>query len=332
MIQTIAETAFAHEGDFNYLKEQIRLSAKAKADYIKFQVFLNKEEYFTEKHPALKSINSFMFTEKQWLEAFELSKTLGLKILALPLNLSTLSFCEEHSQLIDMYEIHSVCFNEYHLLKALSKTTKKIVLGVGGRLPQEIAKAKEILEKADEDIILMYGFQSFPTDKGKLNLNKIQKLKTVFNNEIGYADHNSFENNEFHFLNNLSLVLGATFFEKHIAVVKGEKRTDYETAISADDFLEMNSHLKETSLILGNDDIFSLNDKEIIYKNREKQIVALKNIKAGDQLTLADFTLKISEEKSDFEQIDFETIANHNALKDIQKDSALKFHHLSKKS
>lgn len=332
MIQTIAETAFAHEGDFNYLKEQIRLSAKAKADYIKFQVFLNKEEYFTEKHPALKSINSFMFTEKQWLEAFELSKTLGLKILALPLNLSTLSFCEEHSQLIDMYEIHSVCFNEYHLLKALSKTTKKIVLGVGGRLPQEIAKAKEILEKADEDIILMYGFQSFPTDKGKLNLNKIQKLKNVFNNEIGYADHNSFENNEFHFLNNLSLVLGATFFEKHIAVVKGEKRTDYETAISADDFLEMNSHLKETNLILGNDDIFSLNDKEIIYKNREKQIVALKNIKAGDQLTLADFTLKITEEKSDFEQIDFETIANHNALKDIQKDSALKFHHLSKKS
>ena len=90
----------------------------------KFQVFLNKEEYFTDKHPSLETISSFMFNKRQWLEAFKLSNKLGLKVLALPLNVSTLAFCEKHSQLIDMYEIHSVCFNEYSLLKALNKTNK----------------------------------------------------------------------------------------------------------------------------------------------------------------------------------------------------------------
>lgn len=330
MIQTIAETAFAHEGDFNYLKEQIRLSAKAKANYIKFQVFLNNKEYFTETHSALESIGSYMFNEQQWLEAFELSHKLGLKILALPLNLDTLAFCEQHSSLIDMYEVHSVCFNEYHLLKALSKTNKKVVLGVGGRLPQEIAKAKELLNKTEEDIILMYGFQSFPTDKVKLNLKKIAKLKEVFNNEIGYADHNSFENDDFHFLNNVALTLGATFFEKHIAVEKGEKRIDFETAISVEDFVEMTRQLNETNSILGNDNIFTLNDKEIIYKNREKQLVAVRDIQVGEKINLNDFMLKISEGKSDFEQIQFEQIVDCSLIQAIKKDDVIKFHHLSK--
>lgn len=330
MIQTIAETAFAHEGDFNYLINQIKLSAHAKADYIKFQVFLNKDEYFTDKHPALEKISSFMFNERQWLEAFELSDNLGLKVLALPLNVSALAFCEKHNQLIDMYEVHSVCFNEYALLQALNKTKKKVVLGVGGRLPEEITKAKEILQKADNDIILMYGFQSFPTDKVKLNLRKISKLKKVFNNEIGYADHTSFEHNEFHSLNNIALSLGATFFEKHIAIEKGEKRTDYETAISIDDFIEMTNQLNSTNLILGNNDIFTLNDKEIVYKNREKQIVASRNIKAGEKLTLDNLTFKVSEEKSDFEQIQFESLIALKAHVDIKKNQVIKSNIISK--
>ena len=39
MVEIIAETAFSHEGDFNYLKEQIKSSHSAKADYIKFQTY-----------------------------------------------------------------------------------------------------------------------------------------------------------------------------------------------------------------------------------------------------------------------------------------------------
>lgn len=330
MIQIIAETAFAHEGDFDYLKKQIELSAKGKADYIKFQVFLSKEEYFTETHPALKSIDAFMFSEQQWLEAFELAKKLGLKVLALPLNISTLNFCEKHTELIDMYEIHSVCFNDYLLLKAMSSCKQRVMLGVGGRLPQEIAKAKEILKKSGDDILMMYGFQSFPTDKNKLNMSKIRKLKEVFKHEIGYADHNSFENNEFHFLNNLALGLGASFFEKHIAVKKGEKRTDFETAISVEDFIEMRNQLTETSSILGHDNIFELNDKEIVYKNREKQIVANKNIPKGKTVSEEDLNIKIAESKSDFEQIEFELLIGALATKDIKKDELIKFKHLTK--
>jgi sialic acid synthase SpsE len=330
MIQTVAETAFAHEGDFNYLINQINLSAQAKADYIKFQVFLNKEEYFTDKHPALEKISSFMFNERQWLEIFKLSNKLGLKVLALPLNVSSLLFCEKHDQFIDIYEVHSVCFNEYALLSALSKTDKRVVLGVGGRLPQEIAKAKEILKKPEKDIILMYGFQSFPTDKVKLNLQKISQLKKVFNNEIGYADHTSFECNDFHFLNNIALSLGATLFEKHIAVEKGKERTDYETAISVDDFIEMTNQLNSTNLMLGNNDIFALNDKEILYKNREKQIVASRDIKASEKLTLDNLTFKVSEEKSDFEQIQFEDLLALKAQVDIKKNQVIKSNFISK--
>ncbi len=330
MVEIIAETAFSHEGDFNYLKQQIKSSHSAKADYIKFQVFLNSEEYFTDSHPSLNTISSFMFSEKQWLKAFLLAKELGLKILVLPLNISSLVFCEKHSALIDIYEVHSVCFNEYMLLNYLSKINKKIVLGIGGRLPQEIYNAKKLLNKSDDDIILMYGFQSFPTDKNTINLLRINEINKKFNNKIGYADHSSFDCNYLDTLNTAAVSLGACYIEKHIVVEIGKKRTDYETALDSDFFKNMVLRLREIELILGNDDIYKLNEKEILYRNREKQIVSSKDIKIGEKLSLDNLTFKISQEKSDFEQMQFEDLIGSAVKFFIAKDNVIKSKHINK--
>ena len=59
----------------------------------------------------------------------------------------------------------------------------------------------------------MHGFQSFPTDKSKINLSKIKSLKNMYGCDIGYADHSTFEKNDFHELNNSAFILGATYFE-----------------------------------------------------------------------------------------------------------------------
>ncbi len=330
MFEIIAETAFTHEGNFDYLKEQIRLSSESQVDYIKFQILLKPDEYFIKTHPNYKNISPYLLNEENWIKAFEFSKSIGLKILALPLNLASLKFCEKHTNLIDLYEIHSTCINEVPLLNEFKNTRQKIILGIGGRTSKEIIFAKKIINKADDKIILMFGFQSFPTDKIQLNLNKIYGFKNHFTNAIGYADHNSYKNNDFHFLNNVALTLGVRLFEKHIIIEKGDKRIDYESAITKKDFIDMRKNLNQTLLILGNGNIENLNDKEIIYKNREKQIVALHDIKKDDFFTNKNIGFRITNDKSDLEQKNFVDILKFKAKINIKVDQVINSEHIIK--
>jgi len=329
MFKIIAETAFSHEGDFDYLKEQIKAAKLAKADYIKFQVFINKDDYIVRNHQNYEILDKWMFSKKQWVEAFEYAQSLKLKVLALPIDTSSALFCLENDDLINLYEVHSVCFNEFPLLEILAKTSKTIVLGIGGRVPQEIELAISKLNKKKENIILMYGFQSFPTDKSMLNLNKIKGIKQLFGFEIGYADHNSYDNNKFHELNNFAYLLGASYFEKHIVLEKGINRIDFESAISVNDFLEMRSQLLSLETTLGNGNIFNLNSKEVTYKNREKQIVAKRNIIKGEVIKKEDIIFRVTEEVGDFEQIDFDKIIKKRAKTDISIGNVIRYKNLS---
>lgn len=327
-IKIIAETAFSHEGDFNYLLKQIKAAKQANADFIKFQVFINKAEYITRLHPSYNMLDKWMFTEEQWLNAFEYAKKNKLKILVLPLNASSVKFCLKNDKLIELYEIHSICFNEIDVLKRLRDTKKKIVLGIGGRLPQEIDFAISTMQKKNSDIILMYGFQSFPTDMTMINLNKIKNFKQLFNCEIGYADHSSFENDNFYRLNNFAYLLGAEYFEKHIVIEKGEKRIDFESAISYTDFITMHEKHTEFNSILGNGDVFYLNSKEQDYKDRQKQIVVNRDIEKGEKISFNDLSYKIAVGNSDFEQNKIENIINRTASTKIKKDTPIKFEHI----
>jgi len=326
--EIIAETAFSHEGNFEYLLAQIKSAKMGKVDYIKFQVFIDKDAIYSKNHPNYKMVREWIINKEKWLQAFRYAKSLKLKIIVLPIDLSSLDFCTENDELVDAYEIHSVCFNEYYLLKKLSNVNKKIVLGIGGRYPHEIDYAIETLGAKKKKLILMYGFQSFPTDITKINLGKIKVFSDTFCCKMGYADHTKFNNNTFYNLIDYSYLLSARFFEKHIVLEKGEKRIDYESAIISEDFIELRNRLNKLSNIIGNGEIFKLNNKEIEYRKRERQIVAARNINKNETISLEDLTYKVTEGRSDFEQNEINKIIGRKCNLSIQKDDLIKFRHL----
>lgn len=320
MFKIIAETAFSHEGNFSYLLQQIDAAAEGKADYIKFQVFINKDEYIVPNHPAYPVLDKWMFTKEQWIKAFDYAKKHNLKILALPLNTSSLDLCLAYNGNIDLLEVHSVCFKDIHLINQLKTTNQKIILGVGGRTEQEVKLLLDQLDKPKSKLILMYGFQSFPTEKSKLNLRKILQFNKTHSIAMGYADHSTFENLDFIDLNTIALSLGANFFEKHIVVEKGIKRIDFESAISAKEFWLMREKLEEAQKILGLGDTTILNDKEELYRSREKQMVFAKNLKKGDKISLSNIIFKITESVSNLTELPLnrelkdDVIANQSVL------------------
>lgn len=325
MFEIIAETAFSHEGDLDYLKKQIENAYEAKVDYIKYQILFDKNASYTKNNHFSNTVKKWMFSEKEWLDIFQLSRKLNLKIIALPLNVPSLLFCKKNNQYISAYEVHSACLNEYFLLKELSSINKKIILGIGGRIPSEIYYAFTSINVNLKNIILMYGFQSFPTEIEKINLLKIKKFKNMFNTTVGYADHTRYDFNIYHNLNEYALLLGAELFEKHIVLKKGEKRVDYESGVVSEDFIEMRKRLNSLVKILGNGNCFKLNDKELKYKNREKQIVSARHISSNQTITLNDLTYKNSNRKSDFEQIEINRIIGRKSRRDISPDSCIKF-------
>ena len=96
-----------------------------------------------------------------------------------------------------------------------------MILGVGGRTIEDIDFALKEMSNLNPDIksriILMYGFQSFPTDYEKLNLSKLSNLKEEYNCVLGYADHTSFS--EIKIGNEIvkyAYLVGARLIEKHI--------------------------------------------------------------------------------------------------------------------
>lgn len=322
--EIIAETAFSHEGEYEYLKAQIKCAVKAEVDFIKFQVFLDRDSSYPKNHPGYHKVQNRMFDQRQWGEIFQIAFDYGLKIIALPLNVPSLEFCLNKSDKIEAIEIHSICFNEYPLISTLAGYDKKVFLGVGGRYLPEIRHFLDTTNIISKNIIMMVGFQSFPTKINESNLSKIRSYKNVYTDSlIGYADHSTWKNKVFHRMNDYAYLLGARIFEKHIVVEKGARRIDYESGIEIKDFLLMRKNINALIDTLGDDDINKLNSSELIYRNREKRIVAIKSISKGDVINGNNIGYRISQGYTTIDQREYPQIIGKKAIKDIQQDCVI---------
>jgi sialic acid synthase SpsE len=278
-IRIIAETAFSHEGNPDYLFKQIDAAIKGQADIVKFQILSNLDSYYTSNHPAREVAVRWIISSATWEKAIKYAKSKGLFVLVLPLDLEAVSFIEINKLPVDYYEIHSVNFLEFPLLDTISNTDKKIILGIGGRTNEELKYT--LSHFSNKKLELMYGFQSFPTEYKYLNLNKIKRFKEDFGVDVGYADHTHFSSNHFHRLNDIAFILGSRLFEKHIVVEKGEKRIDYESGIESEDFIKMRKRLNELKEIIGDGELSNLNEKELAYRGREKAVLYADDYKMG---------------------------------------------------
>jgi len=320
----IAETAFSHEGDFDYLKQQVLKAKEGSADFVKFQIILSPRDYFVENHPSYEGINKYMFSMKQWESIINFANELELKVIILPLDLKAVKLCKKLIKSIDIVEIHSVCFNDFHLQNALHFFDKKVILGVGGRYPNEIANIINNFLQPSSEIILIQGFQSFPTDINNIELEKIKKLINCFNLPLGFADHSTFKNDDFIKLSEFAYLLGARYFEKHLVLEKGKERIDYESAIDFCGFIQLRNSIERLIKILGRNSIFQLNEKENHYRNREKQLVYAKNLKMGHAVMEDDLVFKISTHKSDVDPINFNKFVGKKIKKEVNANQIVK--------
>ena len=168
-----AETAFHHQGEFDYIMSLIDCVAKTQSDGIKFQILTKISDFVSTNHSAYSDLSKYCFSSKQWEEILDRTKSLGLDIIGMPLNCEAIDLMSGYDP--KYMEIHSVSFNDQELFKKIKGIDTKVILGVGGRTLDEVSSTIDFFEGQVE--ALMVGYQSFPSLIEKLNLGKIKLLK-----------------------------------------------------------------------------------------------------------------------------------------------------------
>jgi len=315
------ETAFHHQGDFDYLKKLIDAAKEAGAQGVKFQVLTRVGDFVSTANKAYAALAGYVFDIGQWREIFPYAQSAGLDIILMPLNTEALELAREFP--IKYIEIHSVSFNDKALHAAIKTSGCDLIIGVGGRTMEEIGAMK--IEFGAQLKVLMSGFQAFPSDLADIKLGKIAYLARRYPElKIGYADHSAFDNEFAVLANDYAYLLGARVFEKHIAIEEGVERVDFSAAVSKEkiaDSIRRLAFLRDHALLAEND-YLSFNAPEQRYRDRQLVCVASRDLKTGEIISAEDIALKLA----DFGSEPFTLVADavgKTLRKDIPADAPL---------
>lgn len=314
-----AETAFNHEGDLDYLKRLILDAKEAGVNGVKFQVLIDVDEFMSKKHSIYSQFRNWLFTPDEWGSIFSLCAENDLDVIMMPLDLQSLHLCSDYN--VKYFDIHSVSFHDEQLLTLIKKTTKPVILGLGGRTLDEIQE--KVFYFSDREIILMHGYQSFPTDIETIKLQRIEKLKLLYPQcKIGYADHTASDDEYTIISNEYAYMLGARVFEKHITFERGVDRIDASSAIDKEGFIELKQRLNKLETIYGAlTKTFKIEGAEHIYRLREKKPVSKRDLKKGHVLTEADIAFKMVDQ--DGRAVEKDSLLGKKLLSDVDEGDLL---------
>jgi len=324
----IGETAYNHEGDFSYMKKMIDGIAEVGLNAVKFHLMFNPESYMQKRHPLLKAEYEWLFTEEQWHGIFDYSASKALDIIALCDDIESIDFINKHHKGISAIELHAVCLNDFFMLGKAAEFPNKVILGIGGSTVDEIEYAVQVLKQHGKaDILLMYGYQSYPTNYNDINLSKMLKIRHLFNLPVGYADHTAYDDPNNVYISTLAAAMGFNILEKHFTPDYGLERIDYHSAVGKELMLEIREKM-ELCLTVYGDGRISMSESELKYGcvgPMKKAIVAGKPIKKGEKLSTDNLWFKRTEEESSIKQNQFFSLIGLEAIRDIEEDEIIDF-------
>lgn len=324
----IGETALNHEGDFEYLRRLVLMAGKLKLNAIKFHVNVDPTAHLTKNHPLAKLSKQVAFDKDQWNKLITLARNNKLQIIGLANNVKTMKLlCSWYPQ-VSAVEVHATGINDYFLLKSAVNSKGQVILGIGGTEIEEINYAIGLLKGwGKSDLVLMYGFQNYPTDYNKINLARMIKLKQLFGFPMGYADHTAFDDENNEFISSMAITMGVDILEKHLTLDEGKKRFDYQGAVGFRKMAKIKK-LTKLAIVVRGDGRLTMSEEELKYGEvgrMRKALVAKRMISKGTILKLSDVTFKRTNEKTYVKQNQLFEFVGLQTNREIKPDEIIDF-------
>ena len=279
----IAEVAGSHEGSLEQAKRLLEVSREVGADAVKFQIF-KADELIVPALPKYHSFKEVEFSPEQWLELLDYSKKLEIIFLADVFDIPSLKLMDRPE--VKGYKVHLTNIANPYLLSSIAKTEKPVFLATGGATLEEIRTAIDTLKSnGNSNIIIMHGYQAYPTKLEEVNLRLMSKLKELFHLPTGFLDHVDGGTEMAIIVPIAAIAFGACAIEKHITPDRSLKGTDYFSSLDPPQFQLLMNYIREIEGIFGRGD-FSFSPEVLKYRQEVmKNIVAGINIPSGTAIS-----------------------------------------------
>jgi len=296
----IAEMAWGHDGSISQAIELLKTAKECGAD--SFSIHLTdlpnymvnyygsgegKVSEGREDLDVYKYLEDINLSRKDWQKLSVAAKEINIDLCVMPNDIQSLKFSEKEIN-PKYYVVSPACFAEKNMLEAIAKTKKKTFFRIGGSYLAEIETAVGIFRKFNnKKIVLLHGFQNYPTKIEETDLSLLTTLRKIFDVEVGLADHIDGGSSLAKIIPILSLPYGATYIEKHITLDRNKKSEDFESALNPDDFKEFVDNVRASEIAIGNSSFKGLSEATKRYRKIvRKKIVAKVDILQGEVISM----------------------------------------------
>ncbi|MFA6091810.1 MAG: N-acetylneuraminate synthase family protein [Elusimicrobiota bacterium] len=289
----IAEIANAHEGRAADAEHMIEAAADAGCGAVKFQKYY-AEEMLAPGHPMQATFKAWEWDAKTWAKLITCARERGLGVFVDVFGVRAYRSLAELPP-VDGIKIHGADIANVPLLAELSKTSCPILIGTGGSSDVDIHHALSKLEKL-ERVVLMHGFQAFPTPLEETGLARIPHLSRTFGTAVGLSDHLDAEHSFARLLPLMAVPLGACCVEKHITLNRSAKGIDYQSALEPKELSSLAKDLRSAETARGETGLAPSALQEKYRRRFKKSLSAAGDIPAGRTITAEDLVFHMNME------------------------------------
>lgn len=243
-MKIIAESAYNHNGNFDYLKKLAIAAKNSNCDLFTVQM-MNVDAFCTKDYSKYQLYKDTEFSEQKWTELFDFCKQIDLQVL--PCTLEEKSFELAYNYGFRLFKIHGTDLTNFPFLDVIkSKGDSKIILETQCSTDLEI---KWCVEKYGEIIAcLFHGFSNYPTEINEQNLSAVKYLKERYSLPVGFADHSL----ETQIIPIMAMSMGCDYLEKHITISRGDRNFDYQVSLEPEEFKIMVNSINHYKQAIGN--------------------------------------------------------------------------------
>jgi N-acetylneuraminate synthase/N,N'-diacetyllegionaminate synthase len=327
----IAEAGVNHNGSVEIAKKLVDVAKEVGADAVKFQTFKTEKVVTKEAKKAeyqIKNsgeesqydmIKNLELSDKEFRELAKYALNKELIFLSSPFDKESVDLLDEIG--VPAFKIASGEITNFPLIKYIAKKQKPVILSTGMSTLGEVEDALNLIEKYNDNIILMHCLTSYPAKKEDANLNVIKTLEYTFKRPVGFSDHTlGIE------MPVAAVALGSCVIEKHFTLDKNLQGPDHKASLETHEFAEMVKSIRNVEKGFGNGIKRPTKDEIKIKKLVRKSIVAKEDISGGSILTKN--MLDIKRPGTGIEPKYLNKIIGKKLIEDIKKDALIKWNQL----
>lgn len=291
-VEIIAEVANAHGGDRDAALRIAKGGFSAGADAVKFQVYF-ADELLVRAHPRFAHFQSQAFAKDEWPGLIGALKDRGARVYCDVFGLRALEVAERSGA--DGFKVHTSDLGNEPLLEAVRATGKPVFLSSGGSTAPELAFSIRAVRQEDGPrLVLMHGFQSFPTAVDDSRLARIPWLRAHFGAfcDIGYQDHVDADDPFAVHVPLMAIAAGACVIEKHMTLDRAAKGVDYYSSFEPAEFARFVETVRTAESALAGDPQEFAPSERIYRRSMKKYWVSLRPLSIGHVLDSEDTAIK----------------------------------------